>query len=503
MTSIFGIYSIAKSGLTVSQAALTATSDNIANIDTTGASKVAVSNSALETVQSGGTSTGSGVTVASILRSRDRYLESSYRSANADSAYLEVKEGDFEYMEKTLSEYTSTSTDSSSESTSSDGLEAAITTFFDDWSTVSTSLDSNSEDARTNVISAGENLISMLKDLDSELQDLQSDATSGVESGVTSLNSLASEVADLNGQISKAESGGGEASYLRDQRDELLDEMSSLADITVNESDGNLTVSLNGAYLVNGSKTNQLTVDGTGTETDPLEVKWANTGDTAIIKSGSIKAYLEEADQSGYATVDSSSLPYSFSTTSSSSSITTMRQALNDLVTTLATKVNDLCTSGVDQNGDSGAAFFTATDSSEPLSITNIEVNPKLCTSNGYEKLVTGTSGESGDNTIANKIYSLLSDSTCYKSDNSSCNIIGFYTALTTWVGEAGNTASSNYSTQSALTTSLNNQRQSVSGISTDEEMSNMIKYQEAYAASAKVTSTVDSMLETLVNELS
>lgn len=495
MSSTFGTYSVAYSGLYASQAALSTTSTNLANVNTTGASKVQVANAELNTSQSSDTSTGYGVSVASITRSRDILLDSTYRTQNATATYLSVKSGNYEYMSEILSEYdTVTSTDAS---TTTSGVEAAVEAFFDSWEALST--DPSSESARTEVVAAGTDLVSMLTEIDEQLQQLQADAVTGVKDGVDTLNELAESVADLNEQIFEAEAGGGEASYLRDQRDVLLDEMSALANITVTESSGTLKVTLGGYTLVNGDNTHALVVEGTGTTTDPLSVKWADSDVVANISSGSIKAYMEDADQTGYETINSSDLPYDFST-SATSSISTMRQALNDLITTLAINLNSLSSSGVDLNGDAGLDFFTVIDSNQPLSITNIQVNPELVSDS--DKVVASLSGEDGDNTIAGEICDLDSDTTSYSSGGLSLNIIQFYAAVTSWIGTAGDTAATSYTNQAALVTQIDNQRQSVSAISMDEEMSNMIIYQNAYAASARVMSTIDTLLGELISEI-
>ncbi len=495
MTSTFGTYSIAYSGMYVNQAALTTTSTNLANIDTTGASKVQLSSVELATATASGTASGSGVSVASITRSRDIYLDRTYRTENAEATYLSVKSGNLEYLDQILCEY---ETDSSSETTTTTtGLQAVIDDFFAAWEALAT--DASSESTRSETIAAAVDLIDMLTAIDEQLQQLQADAVTGVQDGVDSLNELAWQVAALNQQISKAESGGGEASYLRDQRDTLLDQMSALADISVTESNGTLKVTLGGVSLVNGATVHELVVAGTGTTDDPLTVKWAGSGNTATIKSGSIKAYLEDADQTGYEAIDADDIPYNFTATATSS-ITTLRQALNVLITTLAVEVNALCTSGVDLNGDAGQVLFTVIDSSQPLSITNIQVNPELV--DDPDLLVTSASGEDGDNTIASQIAKLSQDTTSFASSGIALDITDFYKAVTTWLGTAGDEAATKYETQAALVTQLDYQRQSVSGISIDEEMSNMIKFQTAYAASARVMSTIDGLLGDLIEVL-
>lgn len=499
MGSTFGTYNIAYTGMYVSQASMTATSTNLANINTTGASKVQVSNEETNSVSSDGTVRGTGVNVQSILRSRDIYLDSNYRTQNVQAVYYSVKSGNLEYLDKLLSEYEVSSTDSSDSSSSSDddtGLEQAIQNFFGAWETLST--DVTTESSREAVISAATDFISMLSEIDSQLQQLQADAVTGVKDGVDSLNDYASQVAQLNLKISQAEANGGEASYLRDQRDALLDQMSSLADITVTETNGVLKVSIGGVPLVKGGETHALVVEGTGTTDDPLTVKWADFDSTTKIKSGSIAAYLEDADQTAYTSISASELPYNFTTSSGSSSISTLRQGLNNLITTLANQVNALCTSGYDLNGNAGVAFFTVLDANQPLSISNIQVNPELVADS--DKLAASSSQETGDNTLALAVCKLASDATCYKSGGLSLNITDYYKSIISWLGTAGETASANYTTQAALATQLDTQRQSVYSISIDEEVSNLIQFQNAYAASARVMSTIDNLLGDLID---
>lgn len=493
--STFGTYNIAYSGMYVSQAALTTTSNNLANVSTTGASRVQVASADKNTVLSSGTATGTGVSVASITRARDALLDSTYRTQNAKNTYLSVKSGNLEYMDEILSEFAATSTSDST--TGSSGVQQAVNDFFDAWETLST--DSSTESTREAVTEAGVSLVSMLTDIDEQLQELQVDAVNGAKDGVDSLNDLASQVGSLNKQISQAEVGGSEASYLRDQRDVLLDEMSALADISVTESNNTLQVTLVGVTLVNGATTHMLSVEGTGATDDPLTIQCVDFACQVKIQSGSIGAYLEDADQTGYETIESSNIPYDLTTTGTSS-ISTMRQSLNDLMTTLATALNAVHSSGVDLNGDAGLDFFTAIDSSQPLSITNIEVNPELVADS--DKVVASSSDADGDNTIAAEICDIATDTTYYQSNGLSLDITCFYAAVTSWLGTAGDNAASSYTVQTALTTQVDNQRQSIFSISTDEEMSNLIIYQNAYAANARVMSTVDELLAGLITDL-
>lgn len=489
MGSTFSTYNIAYSGMYTSQASLAATSNNLSNVSTTGASRTRVA-AAEQDIVNGQTSTGTGVNVQSITRARDQLLDNTYRTQNADANYWAVKSGNLEYMQEILSEF-----ETDDGTTINTGLQQTIEDFFNSWEELSK--DPSSQSNRQAVTEAASSLLSALSTIDSQLQQLQADAVAGVRDGIDSLNSMAGQVAELNRQITVAEAGGGEASYLRDQRDNLLDQMSALAGISTIESNGVLQVTLGGVTLVNGTTAHTLTVQGDGSAEHPLSIEWDNSFDcTSSITSGSIKAYLEDADQTGYSAIDASG-DYNFTTTAASS-ISSLRQGLNDLITSIAAEINALHSSGADLNGDQGLDFFTVIDATKPLSITNIQVNPEL---DDPDKLVTAASGSSGDNSIAQAI-SDLSTKQLYQFDGLSLDITNFYAALTSWIGTAGDNAASSYATQAALVTQVDTQRQAISGISTDEEMSNLIMYQNAYAASARVLSTIDGLIAGLIEDL-
>lgn len=482
MTSTFGTYSVAYSGMYTSQAGLTATTNNLANVSTTGASRVRVAAADTSKTQSDGSTLTSGASVASITRARDILLDATYRSQNADASYWAVKSGDLEFMQELLSEY------KADDGTSSDGLQQLLNDFFGSWSELSQ--DPTNTTTRQEVVEYAQSLISGLTELDGQLQSLQADAVNGVIDGVDSLNSLAEQVAALTKGITEAEVNGSEASYLRDQRDALVDQMSALANITVTETSTTFQVAINGATLVNGNTARKLAVTGSGTTTEPLTITWADSGKGAGITSGSIAAYMEDADQTGYAALDTTSLPYDYST-SSVSSISNMRQALNDLLTTVAAEINSL------QTTNGGVALFTTVDATQALSLTNIQVNPAVVADNTL--IVAGT--KSGDNSVAEAVCNLSEDD-IFVFDGLAMDLGTFYESFVSWIGTAGDNAASSYETQAALVTQVDNQRQAVSSISMDEEMSNLIVYQEAYNASARVLSTIDGLIGDLIQDL-
>lgn len=494
MGSTLNGYFIAKTGMYVSQASLSVVSHNLSNVNTDGYSRQQVS-SAEQTVRiSAETSYGSGVNVQSIARARDTFFDQTYRQQNSKSEYWNGKNSFLEDAQKLLNEFNSNSNTSTTSSNTSNGLETTIQDFFDSWEQLTKEPDSQS--TRSGVVESAVSLVDTFQQINEQLLEMQQDARSRVQDGVDSVNDLAKQVADLNRQITKNEVAGTEASDLRDTRDKLLDKISSQVNATVTEqSNGTLDVSIGGVSLIKGDQVHTLETVETGSV---ITVQWAELGEQAKITDGSLKAYLEEADQSSFGEISPSST-YNF-TTDSVSSLSDLRQGLNDLMTTMTNQVNSLLESGKDLEGNAGTALFVKVDQNKPYELGNIQVNSDI--TSDIDKIAAGTSGSSGDSTIASAICDLTSEEN-YSFQNLSVNQTSFYQSLISWLSTTGDTASSNYDTQSALMEQAKNQRSSVSSVSQDEELSKMIVYQNAYNASAKVLSTIDSLIGELIDSVS
>ncbi len=492
MGSTFSGYSIATSGMNVNQNALNTVSNNISNIHTPGFSRKVLNSSEKVVVQTGRVSVENGVSVAEVRRARDVLLDQTYRRHNGALGYWETKDTNLEEIQKTLNEFVVKDDD---EVISDNGLQQTVLEFFNIWSELSK--DPGSQASRQSVIENAQVLLTAMQDIDEQLYQMQLDAVDQVKTSVADLNDLARQIAALNQKITQAELGGVEAGDLRDERDTILDQMSGLTNLNVIEHDnGILEVNIGGIWLVNGGNTRQLKAFGDGSTEHPLQVQWADLGIDARITSGSIKADMEDADQTGVE--DITTLPYDFSA-SSISSMSNLRQGLNGLLTTIATAVNDLHSSGVDQDGNPGLDFFVVADASRPLSLSNIQVNSALAAD--PDLIVSSLTGAAGDNVIAEQIFNWQNEKN-FSFNGLSTNMNGFYESLVSWVSTAGENADGYYSTKYALVRQVDNERQSISSVSLDEEMSKMIMYQNAYSASARVLSTIDSLLEGLIYDL-
>lgn len=494
MGSTFSTYNIATSGLYNGQAALTTVSTNLANVNTTGYSRQRVINTEQEVVLSSTSSYGTGVSVDSIERVRNSFLDKTYRDANASTEYWNAKDSVLEDAQSLLNEYDS-SDSSDSTSTTTNGLQTTIQDFFDAWDDLAN--DPSSQSTRKALLESATALVDTMNDLDSELSEIQTNAADRLKSGVDTLNDLAQQVATLNGQILASNNGGSSANDLEDARDALIDQISKLTNISVAAQDNGLVnIYIGGVSLVQGVTARSLTAV-TDASTQQLSVQWSDLKTDASINNGSLKAYLEEADTSALTAISSTGT-YDF-TVNGASSVANLRQGLNNMLTTIANQVNAALESGTDLENNTGVALFVKTDDNQAFMVGNITVNSALTVD--VDKIAAGTTGGSEDNTVALKINK-LQDSDILQADGSSMNVTDYYQTLISWVSTTGDTIGSNYDTQNTLLQQADSQRSSTASVSQDEELAKMITYQSAYNASARVLSTIDALIGDMIDEL-
>ena len=495
MGSTFSTYNIATTGMYNGQAALTTVSTNLSNINTTGYSRQRIISTEQTVVLSGTNSYGTGVAVDSIERVRDSFLDKTYRDAKAGTEYWKEKDSVLEDAQALLNEYDGT--DSTTATDDSNGLQKTIQNFFDSWSDLSN--DPSSQSARKSLVESASAMLNVMNDLDEELADIQENAGARLTTGVSTLNDLAKQVATLNGQIIATENCGNSANDLEDARDELIDEMSALTNVSVAEqSDGSADVYIGSVSLVKGITSRSLTT--AEDDNQQLYVKWTDLNCEASITNGSLKAYREEANTSAVTAIQDTA-DYNFKV-SGDSSVANLRQGLNNLLTTIADQVNTILTSGKDLYGDTGVALFVASDANTTMSVGNITLNSTITdTTTGVNKIAAGTTGGSEDNTLALKINK-LQETDILKADGLSMSVTDYYQTLVSWVGTTGDTVDSNYDTQDSLLLQADTQRKSTAAVSQDEELSKMITYQNAYNASARVLNTVDQMIGDMIEAL-
>lgn len=176
--------------------------------------------------------------------------------------------------------------------------------------------------------------------------------------------------------------------------------------------------------------------------------------------------------------------------------ISSVKKMLNAVVSIVAREINRLHMSGYTLDGEQGGAFFEAINPNRPIEMGNIKVADAL---KDLNKIVASESDANGDNIIATRIAKLRNENLMagYKQVLS---VDSYYQQIILSVGNVGNEARQYMESQQALVNAAENDRQAIMGVSLDEEMSNLIKFQYAFNAATRTIGVINEMLDTLIN---
>jgi len=455
MSSISSAMHAALSALQTQQILINVANSNIANANTDGYSRLTAVTSATNTSSSSATYTGTGVEVTGVNRVTDSFTLKQLCSANADAGELSAE---LEYLEGIETVF---------DESEGSGLSDALSEFFSAWSDLAN--DPTGSTVRSVLLSDAESLVSTLQDMFGDLQDIQSSIIDDISQTTDDINDITGQIADLNQKILEGNAGGIDTSTYEDERDSLLTELSSKVGIAYYEDDsGQVNVQLsNGASLVIGSNALEMTA----------------TSSTITLNGDDVTDSISGGELGG-----------------EQDSLETVQGYMADLdafAVALADAVNAIHTTGVDADGTTGGNFFTY-DSTDPgvstLSVNISDINDIAAASSSDSSAIAIAVAELQDTsvTFTKTISGVTTTSTNTFEE--------YYSSLVSKIGtEVENTTSSS-ETQSDLVTYYENYRESVSGVSTDEELANIVLYQNAYEAAAKVMSVLDELLETMIN---
>lgn len=461
MTTISQSLWIGRDALVAHQGAIAVTGQNISNVNTPGYSRqriVLETKAPMAAYPEG--MVGTGVYLKTVQRVYDRFLNNRLNTALQDQHRWEARQSVVQQAEAVFQE------------TEETGLSARIGSFFNAWQDIASNPTGYSE--RLAVIGKAKDLVLGLKQGYDRLSSLQRETDMQIRDGIDAVNSIATNLNALNDQIVRMKQRGQNPNDLEDKRDALLADLAEYIDFTTHESpEGLTTVTLaDGNVLVGRPPEGKLVaVDNA----DGLaEVAWSSDPGTAIttqIGSGKMKGWIESRDgtiQDGLNRMD------------------TLAQAIRD-------SVNAIHQAGKGLDGVMGRDFFIGSDAADLSVHPDIEANPTW---------IAGASAQATDDTLladnGNALaMAALQDQTFSELGSSTFSEYAAWSAAQ--VGQDVRSASRNLSYQQAVVSQLQNFRDSVSGVSLDEEMANLIQYQHAYAASARMITTVNQMMQDLV----
>jgi len=462
--TIGSILNSARQGMRAQQTAVQIASNNIANAETVGYSRQRVDlRAALPTRFSFGT-VGTGVEIAGITRSRDTLLDMAYRSSSQASTGASTRSATLTQIQNVFNEPSDT------------GLSAALDKFWGAWSDLAN--DPTNTAAKSMVRQAGNTVASTLNRFASQLDQIDQFNREGMNADVNSANTIARSIADLNTQIISAETGNQTANDLRDQRDVLLDKLSDLVGGQVVEhADGAVAYYVAGRMLIDHDDVKPMTMN----DNYPPTVTMPQNASPLDGIGGSLGARL------------------AISTTD----VPLMMSKLDGIAAGLIQQVNAIHSGGTTYNGNPpvGAAAGNFFDATTPATARAIRLDATMTGASAVAAAGPGNPGP-GNNAVAAALSALratavsLTDST----GTTTTTFNDFFNETVGTVATSVRDASDDATVQEALASNAESRRQSVSGVSTDEELISVIEHQHAYQAAARLVNVVDEMMATLVN---
>lgn len=459
MSSTFFGISVAQSGLAAQKRALDIVGYNISHANDPTYKRqrlVMVEGQVLAQSQEGSAISsgviGTGVRTGDVERVRDTLIENRLRETSNAGAQWEYQTKVLQQLEAALGE------------PSDQGLQEDLDQFWNSWQTVATTPDSLP--LRRSLLEDASALCERVKFVYSQMDAARDDLDLAAEDKVTQINLIGQEIGRLNAEIGMMGSGGVPVNDLLNRRDALLGELSKIVDVS-QHGDGasDYIVSIGGRVLVQGDVANTLEAV---TGADGIsQVQWTKDGEAVRVSGGELKAILDLRD----------------------TMVPDYMSQMDSIAENLVTSVNTLHLTGFDYNGAAGGEFFKAGTTAANISLADDII--------GHPELIAASDdGSRGDSDIALKIAGL----------NDPANVVGNTTnqLYRDLVGDiAGSSASAN---RQAIAHSLSaeqymTQQQATSGVSLDEEMANMIKFQQAYNAAARTLTVMDEMLGVLIDK--
>jgi len=451
--SLSSLLSIARSALSASQLELSVTGNNIANASTDGYTRQTARLEASTPQNTPIGQLGTGVTVDAIDRTRSAFLDSSYRSENSLLGEYTAQHDTLSGVENIFNE------------PSDQGLASTLDAFWSSWSDLAN--DPTGSANRAVVRERGQALALQLNSLAKRVTEQSSDTLAQIGQDVATVNTTVQQLADLNRQIAAAESGGKSAPDLEDARDLALDKLSAIAPVRViPREQGSVAVYVGDTMVLDGATSRTLSVQA---NPDGSIGIWTQDSPRAIdLQSGRLKA---ETD------LVSTTLPG-------------LTRQLDAVAQALVTSVNAVHQSGYTADGQTNVPFF------DPSRVTAATITLSTQVAQSANAVAASATGAPGDATLAQRIAD-LSDAPV--ASLGGATVGAAYDDLVTSLGTTVDDANNRMTAQQTLVSQVQNQRSSVSGVSVDEELVNLITFQQSYVAATRVVTAANQMMQYLL----
>ncbi|HKM03221.1 MAG TPA: flagellar hook-associated protein FlgK [Lachnospiraceae bacterium] len=551
---LMGNLYIGASGLQASQNALNATAHNMSNMSTTGyvRQQVLLGTREYNTISVNASSVsnqqlGLGVEYSKVRQVRDAFLDQTYRKESGRSAFYEVSYNTMSEVENLLGEL-----DGSSFSDSLGNL----------WTSVQEL--ANNPTSATNqglLVQRASEFLEKATSVYSGLTAYQDNLNLQIKSSVDIINTYGKQLVELNDKIRKIETGGIEsANDLRDARNQIIDKLSRLVNISYAEdTTGNITVKIEGEDFVTKDNVYEIAVDedpNTGFYT-PF---WPNNAKYTLDADGNKKYTIENAKVFNMNQTISTDMntdigsvksmlfargdhkgnytdllnEEKYNSNISQSILMNIQAEFDQLIHAVVTSINKVLEDASDSDNNylcnsdgsplqlftkiSGVAYvedpitgdwiYQEEDINNPnktetlYSVMNLQINGEL--EKQPSKLSFRLPDGSEDNETVEKLKAAFKNESHILNPNLklAANFVDYYSNLVSQVANSGAVFRSILYNQEQTVEATNYAREQIIGVSQDEELTNMIKFQNAFNASSRYINVIDEMLEHIINTL-
>ena len=561
MQSTFSGLNTMVNGIYTQRLGLNTVGHNISNSNTEGYSRqtahaAATPSSEVYTL-AGASQVGNGSTVTSVIRARDIYADRQYWKENSTDGYYNGKANNYAKIESIFND------------SDNSGVQNAMEKFYQAWQDCSTT--ASSDTSRQNVINAGQNFAQSLQIAAKQTKEQIDSLYDDISLSVVKMNRLMGQVVELNKNIAGIEATGAHANDLRDQRDLIVDQLTSMTDITVYESaNGMYTLVSNGTTLVNGITKVDLEMSAPKNNTtyslSDYDIMIKQTGTVYTPGNGELKAQFEAvAEDKGYIDQVANMAAFMFTTLNDQHKAGYGIDGSKDKPFGNANP-KDNATTGLNFYGESNKIFEWdakngkldvynkkgdgTKDNASKESLSGMQileiftVNSELTATDGHKKLATrsgerdngkllyqtAAGGTTTDVTQAKKdgkgnplpvdvngtgdgsnavwiaaLFNCERDKTSPEV-NGTDRLIGngslysYYNTSMTTMGSDASNMNGRVKFQSGVMDQVENLRSSTNGVNWDEELSNMITFQQGYSACSRCLSAMDECLDKLIN---
>lgn len=486
MRTTFGTFNIATSGLFASQRSLDIVSNNISNANTDGYSRQLVLQRATQPV--GGDPrglVGTGVETYDVVQIRSQYLDNKYWGQMKSYSDWKTKSENLEVIEGIFNEPSDTGIRKVTDELFA-GLEELVKKAGDSTN-------------RVNVIEKAVTFSNTINGFGQQIVNNIRETNFTIKNKVEQVNALAIQVKEVNEQIFNLELDGHKANALRDQRNTLVDKLSTIVNVSVGEVTGEndvkyFNVKIGGITLVNHYQVNKLVVDDVNVSGISEYgvgkigvIKWAGANgailDKVRIDGGELKGLMDLRDGNGK-NHTYRGLPYYL-------------DQLNKFAQEFAAKFNEQHKAGYDLNNVAGEDFFEVP--TEGINSINLKVNDVI-KDDPTKIAASDIAGGESNNANAKLLADFRNRKDIFSGLNGTSD--DFVKSILATLSVDANQANRMTINTESIIEQTNNKRLSESGVFLDEEMGSMVKFQHSYNASAKMITTLDSIMDTMINRL-